>query len=144
MAVLVKAGGAVRGNAAKVDLVEVLAVVRLVRLARRAGPVEGIGDAHVVAGLEVVHVGAHALHDAGTLMAKHKRQRDGHALRAAKLVGVADARGHVAHEDLVVLRFVQLDVLHAVRTVLLVHDQSLDLHECPPDIALRAGLSPPT
>ena len=96
----------------------------------------------MVAGLEVVHVGAHALHDAGALMAQHQRQRDGHSLRAAKLVGVADARGDVAHEDLVVLRLVQLDVLHTVGTILLVHDQSLDSHACPPNVAWLAGAYP--
>ena len=53
LAVLVQARGAVGSHAAKVDLVEVLAVVRLVVLAGGAGAVKGVRHAHVVTGLEV-------------------------------------------------------------------------------------------
>lgn len=122
--------------------VEVLAIVGLPVLAGVAAVVEGVGDAHVVAGLEVLGAGPDALDDSGSLVPEDEGKGDGDALAAAELVGVADAGRDVADKDLARLRLVQLDVLEQVGSVGLVHDVCLDLHEVPPRIGTMPQAHP--
>jgi hypothetical protein len=92
----------------------VVAQVRMAVGARRALPADGderVDD--VVARLQALHVGAHGLDDAGALVPGDPRVAAmGHVPGDEVLVGVAQARGHVAHEHLGAPGLVELDVLH--------------------------------
>ena len=58
---------------------------------------------------------ADPLDDAGTLVAEQRRQRERDHLVSGAEVGVADARCHHPHDDLVVAWFVEHEVLELER-----------------------------
>ena len=67
----------------------------------------------VVARLQPGDAGAHLLDHAGALVTPDDGQRDGHVTGDEVLVGVAHARRGELDEHLALLRWVELDGLHA-------------------------------
>lgn len=104
------------------------AIPRLPFEAVAALPTRGPADDHFVAHLDLGDSRTDLLDDAGSLMAEDCRERHAHVTRPRDRVGVADAGGHDAYQRLPATGRFQLDLLPGERSVLLLHDERLDLH----------------
>ena len=127
-----QARGAVRLDAAKVDLIEMDAGVRMRRAAVAAGAAVAERNADLVAHLELRHLRADGLHDAAALMAQHRGQRNGDKLLLHGFIRVADAAGDDFDENFMLLRRSKLHLFDDKRCTLLMGNSCFDLHNIPP------------
>src|ERR687897_176550 len=122
-----------------------LAEVAPPRRAGRAAPAGGHeAERHMVAGGHVRDALPHRLDHAGALVAEHHRHAAGAEVAVGEVqVGVADAGGGDAHEQLAGARRVELELLHGERLVVRVQHGGADLHamRCASS-ASRSGRAP--
>ena len=76
----------------------------------------------MVSGLDVRNAGTDFLNDASSFVTQDRRQRRGMDALEHVQVGVADAAGRHAHQDLTALGRVDIDLLYHQRRVVLVQN----------------------
>ncbi len=98
-------------HAAEVQVIELLAVRAQTACTRHAVPAAAIGQYHMIAYLQVLHLGAGRLNDASAFVAQDDRKWDGVVLIPYDHVRVAHAGRHDAHKDFIGYRGAQADGL---------------------------------
>lgn len=114
--------GAVRLNAAEVDLIQVLAA--------RAGSAIREHDPHTVTGLKFRNADADLFNDACALMPQNRGQRNRNELIPAHQIRMADAAGNDPDKDLVKLRLRKLYLFNNKRSALRMGHSCFDFHRC--------------
>lgn len=80
--------------------------------------------------LNIGHIFTHLFDNSSTLVSEHCRQRGRIHLIPDDQIGVADTDTDYPHEDLVVARLIEFDLLDLERCALLFRHGCLYLHEC--------------
>jgi len=128
LAVLRERRCAVGTPAGKVGAEEFMAIARLVLVATGAMAAGIEAHHHRVARRDLGHRAADGMDHARTLMPQDDRLRDRKGLVAHRDVGVADARGDQANQDLVVPNIFQVELLDRHRRVRRPHHRGKNLH----------------
>ncbi len=141
---------AVEARAPEVGLEAAFAISVAAQQTRTAVAASLVTEDDVVAGANRADGPSDRFHDAGPLVAEHRRQGDGVLLVADVQIGLADASGHDAHQHLVGARGLKLKLAELERRGLLVDYGGRDLHLCLPNSLVaqrmigvsRTGLMP--
>ena len=127
-AVVAQAVATVEPGATEVRLEGAFAIGVAPLQARTASAASLVAEDDVVAEIDRAHGASDGLDHAGPLVTEHGRQRDGVLLVADVQIGLADAGGHDAHQDLVGTRGLELEFAELERRGLLVDYGGRYLH----------------
>ena len=123
--------GLVRSRAGEVHRRRLHAVDGVTGAARDAGAAEGEGQDDAVARADARDTRPDRLHDAAAFVAEHDRQGQREVAATDSKVGVTDARGNQAYQDLVDTGIFELQRLDGEGVLAFAQDGGVDLHGSP-------------